>query len=111
MKIALLRRRIGVYVSDCGCSRRPVTRASRSRPSRVAHGGGLRERQQSAIAPITCGTPRREIEELRAALVEFARHYNETWLVARHGNRTPAQVRAAQSQLDQNAMADLKLAA
>src|SRR5215203_2527014 len=28
------------------------------------------------------------IEELRAALVEFARHYNETWLVARHGNRT-----------------------
>lgn len=35
------------------------------------------------------------IEELRAALVEFA--YNETWLVARHGNRTPAQVRAAQS--------------
>ena len=51
------------------------------------------------------------IEELRAALVEFATHYNETWLVARHGNRTPAQVRAAQSQLDQNAMADLKLAA
>ena len=28
------------------------------------------------------------IEELRAALVEFARHYNETWLVARHGYRT-----------------------
>ena len=27
------------------------------------------------------------------------------------GNRTPAQLRAAQSQLDQNAMADLKLAA
>src|SRR3954447_2006032 len=51
------------------------------------------------------------IEELRQALVEFARHYNETWLVARHGYRTPAQVRAAQSQLDQNAMADLKLAA
>ena len=50
------------------------------------------------------------IEELRAALVE-SRHYNETWLVARHGNRTPAQVRAPQSQLDQNAMADLKLAA
>src|SRR3954447_19656560 len=51
------------------------------------------------------------LEQLRAALVEFARHYNETWLVARHGYRTPAQVRAAQSQLDQNAMADLKLAA
>ena len=33
------------------------------------------------------------IEELRAALVEFATRYNETWLVARHGYRTPAQVR------------------
>ena len=31
------------------------------------------------------------IEELRAALVEFARHYNETWLVAPHGYRTPAR--------------------
>ena len=41
------------------------------------------------------------IEELRAALVEFARHYNETWLVARHGYRTPAQVRADQCRLDQ----------
>jgi hypothetical protein len=51
------------------------------------------------------------IEELRAALLEFARHYNETWLVARHGYRTPVQVRADQCRLDQNAMADLKLAA
>ena len=51
------------------------------------------------------------IEELRAALVEFATNYNETWLVARHGYRTPAQVRADQCRLDQNAMADLKLAA
>jgi hypothetical protein len=51
------------------------------------------------------------IEELRAALLEFARHYNETWLVARHGYRTPVQVRADQCRLDQEAMADLKLAA
>ena len=51
------------------------------------------------------------IEELRTALVEFANRYNETWLVARHGYRTPAQVRADQCRLDQNAMADLKLAA
>jgi putative transposase len=51
------------------------------------------------------------IEELRAALLEFARHYNETWLVARHGYRTPVQVRADQCRLDQNTMADLKLAA
>jgi len=51
------------------------------------------------------------IEELRVALVKFATRYNETWLVARHGYRTPAQVRAEQCQLDQNATADLKLAA
>ena len=51
------------------------------------------------------------IEELRAALVEFATRYNETWLVARHGYRTPAQVRADQCRLDPNITADLKLAA
>ncbi len=51
------------------------------------------------------------IEELRAALVQFARHYNETWLVARHGYRTPAKVRADQCRIDQIATADLKLAA
>jgi hypothetical protein len=51
------------------------------------------------------------IEELRAALVEFARLYNETWLVARHGYRTPAQVLADQRRLDQDAVDDLQLAA
>ena len=51
------------------------------------------------------------IDEPRAALVEFARHYNETWLVARYGYRTPAQVRADQCRLDQNATVGLKLAA
>ncbi len=51
------------------------------------------------------------VEELRAALVEFASRYNETWLVARYGYRTPAQVRADQCRLDPNATADLKLAA
>ena len=51
------------------------------------------------------------IEELRAALAEFARRYNETWLVARHGYRTPAQVRADQRRLDQDAVDDLQLAA
>ena len=51
------------------------------------------------------------IEGLRLALLDFATHYNETWLVARHGYRTPAQVRADQCRLDQNATADLKLAA
>jgi transposase InsO family protein len=37
------------------------------------------------------------IEELRLALVAFKRTYNRTWIIERHGYRTPAQVRAEQS--------------
>jgi putative transposase len=36
------------------------------------------------------------VEELRLALLDFRRRYNETWIVERHGYRTPAQVRADQ---------------
>jgi putative transposase len=36
------------------------------------------------------------VEELRLALVAFQRTYNETWIIERHGYRTPAQVRADQ---------------
>jgi putative transposase len=36
------------------------------------------------------------IEELRLALLEFQRAYNQTWIVERHGYQTPAAVRAAQ---------------
>ena len=36
------------------------------------------------------------IEELRLALLEFAAWYNTHWLVARHGHRALAQVRADQ---------------
>jgi transposase InsO family protein len=36
------------------------------------------------------------IEELRLALLEFQRTYNQTWILERHGYRTPAQVRAEQ---------------
>ena len=44
------------------------------------------------------------IEELRLALLDFADWYNTHWLVARHGHRTPAQVRADQQQpMDQAA--------
>ena len=39
------------------------------------------------------------IEDLRAELVAFARRYNETWLVARHGYKTPARVREEQTTL------------
>jgi len=37
------------------------------------------------------------IEELRLALLEFQRTYNQTWIVERHGYQTPAAVRAAQT--------------
>ena len=36
------------------------------------------------------------IEELRQALHAFQNTYNQTWIVERHGYRTPAQVRAGQ---------------
>jgi hypothetical protein len=36
------------------------------------------------------------IEELRRALLAFRETYNTTWLIERHGYRTPAQVRATQ---------------
>jgi transposase InsO family protein len=36
------------------------------------------------------------VEELRQALLEFRRCYNRSWIVERHGYRTPAQVRADQ---------------
>jgi hypothetical protein len=41
------------------------------------------------------------IEELRRGLQDFVAHYNATWLVARHGYRTPNQVRAEQRGLAQ----------
>jgi putative transposase len=36
------------------------------------------------------------VEELRLALQCFRETYNRTWIIERHGYRTPAQVRAAQ---------------
>lgn len=51
------------------------------------------------------------IEELRTALIEFARRYNTTWLVARHGYSTPDQVRAAQLSIAKTNIGELPLAA
>jgi putative transposase len=51
------------------------------------------------------------IEELRVALIEFARRYNETWLVERHGYQTPAQVRGAQLRVANFNTGELSLAA
>ena len=38
----------------------------------------------------------RTVEELRLALIEFRRTYNEHWLIERHGHRSPAQFRRDQ---------------
>ena len=43
------------------------------------------------------------VEELRLALQAFKDTYNRTWIIERHGYRTPAQVRS--DQLDQVPMA------
>jgi transposase InsO family protein len=51
------------------------------------------------------------IEELTIALQDFARRYNETWLVARHAYRPPAEVRAMQLQGGQRPFNPLPLAA
>lgn len=51
------------------------------------------------------------IEDLRRGLQEFITHYNATWLVARHGYRTPNQVRAEQRSLAQCTSDNLPLAA
>lgn len=37
----------------------------------------------------------RTVEDLRLALLDFQRTYNESWILARHDYRTPNQVRAA----------------
>jgi putative transposase len=36
------------------------------------------------------------VEDLRLALAAFKRTYNQTWIIERHGYKTPAQVRAEQ---------------
>jgi putative transposase len=36
------------------------------------------------------------VEELRLALIAFKRTYNQSWIIERHGYKTPAQVRASQ---------------
>ncbi len=39
------------------------------------------------------------VEDLRLALLEFRRRYNETWILERHGYQTPAAIRAIQTQV------------
>ena len=37
------------------------------------------------------------VEELRLALLAFRQTYNQSWIIERHGYKTPAQVRAEQT--------------
>jgi len=43
------------------------------------------------------------IEELRLALLEFKKTYNEQWIIQRHGYKTPSQVRQAKHAFTQQA--------
>ena len=79
---------------------------------REPEGNGVAERfirtlKENFLWVHTFGT----IEDLRCALRDFVAHYNATWLVARHGYRTPNQVRADQQRVDRSSTANLPLAA
>jgi len=79
---------------------------------REPEGNGVAERfirtlKENFLWVHTFGT----IEDLRRALRDFVAHYNATWLVARHGYRTPDQIRAEQRSLARGQPTNLPLAA
>jgi putative transposase len=79
---------------------------------REPEGNGVAERfirtlKENFLWVHTFGT----IEDLRRALRDPVAHYNATWLVARHGYRTPNQVRADQRSVDRSSTGNLLLAA
>jgi transposase InsO family protein len=78
---------------------------------REPEGNGVAERFIRTLKNLLWVTTFRTIEELRTALFEFARRYNTTWLVARHGYSTPDQVRAAQLSIAKTNIGELPLAA
>ena len=72
----------------------------RSSPSFVAapEGNGCAERFIRTLKEQLLWVEHFEtVEELRRALLAFKERYNQHWLVARHGHRTPAAVREALS--------------
>src|SRR6202521_452482 len=83
---------------------------------RQPEGNGVAERFIRTLKEnLLWGRTFKTIEELRVELVAFARRYNETWLVARHGYKTPARVREEQTMpqiaIDPTLAATLPLAA
>jgi transposase InsO family protein len=64
---------------------------------REPEGDGCAERFIRALKENLLWVRRFEtVEELRLALIAFKRTYNQGWIIERHGDRTPAQVRADQ---------------
>ena len=64
---------------------------------REPEGNGCAERFIRTLkANLLWVRPFATVEELRLALQQFKQIYNQTWIIERHGYRTPAQVRAAQ---------------
>jgi len=61
---------------------------------RAPEGNGCAERFIRTLKEnLLCVRTFRTVEELRLALIEFRRTYNESWLIERHGHRSPAQFR------------------
>jgi transposase InsO family protein len=66
---------------------------------RVPEGNGCAERFIRTLKEnLLWLRPFDTIEELRQAVLAFRDRYNQTWIIERHGYRTPAQVRAEQLQ-------------
>ncbi len=79
---------------------------------RQPEGNGVAERAIRTLKEqLLWVRPFATVEDLRLALAEFATLYNATWLRARHGHRTPNQIRAEQLGLAPEAATGLKLAA
>ena len=68
------------------------------------HGNGCAERFVRTLEEnhLWVGTFR-IVEDLRLALIDFRRSYDESWPIERHGHRSPAQFR--RDQLDSQPMA------
>jgi transposase InsO family protein len=64
---------------------------------RAPEGNGCAERFIRTLKEnLLWGRTFRTVEELRLALLDFRRTYNESWLIERHGHRSPAQFRRDQ---------------
>ena len=112
----MLLKRNGIHDGSSQGHCEPIRRPGRSESSlsfiRQPEGNGVAERfirtlKENFLWVHTFDT----IEELRRELRDFVAHYNATWLVARHGYRTPNQIRAEQRGLAQCPSANLPLAA